>query len=165
MKTEKYRFADHESYQKKLMQAPPSEGIKTRKLGGGKTSTYEVIEVKEAIADVIYREWNVVDEKYMNVLNEVVCTVKILALPDYPGADHITFTGSASKAVQTDKGSKVHEFPLGKKSNALEYCLPAARSEAIGNAFSSLGNIFGRNLNREVTNNFGYDLSYQEPKK
>lgn len=159
---EYYRYKNVEEFKKALNSAPQQGWLQSRDLGGGKKVEYSPISIKEALADRIFREWYVVDEKYMNVLNEVVCTVKINALPDYPGADYIMFTGSASKPVQTDKGSKVHEFPLGKKSNALEYCLPAVRSEAIGCAFETLGNIFGRNISRSVTNDFGFDLSYKK---
>ena len=48
------------------------------------------------------------------------------------------------------QGSKVTDFPANKHKNAIQYCLPASRSEAIGNALETIGNVFGRNLNREV---------------
>ncbi len=161
-KIEHYRFKDFESYKLWLNEPPKETHLMSRDIGGSKTVPYEPIEVKEALADFCFREWNVVDEKYMNVLNEIVCTVKISALPDYPGSDYFSFTGSASKPVQTDSGSKVHEFPLGKKANALEYCLPAVRSEAIGNALETLGNRFGRNVARKVGNDFGFKLAYKK---
>lgn len=163
-KVENYRYKDHEEYSLKLNR-PPEEGwIKNRTIGGGRSIDYTSIEVKEAIADVIFREWNVVHENYVPVLNEIVGTVKIIALPDYPGADHITFTGSASKPIQCKAGSDPAEFPKGKLPNALQYCLPACRSDAIGCAFESLGNIFGRNVSREASNNYGFNLEYKEKK-
>lgn len=170
-KVESYRYKDFESYKVALSTPPPPAILKERSLGGNKTTTYEPIEVKQSFADVFFREWNVVDEKYFNILNEIVCTTKINALPDYPGADFITFTGSASKPIQIDAGTKTipafkpFEFPKGKKANALEYCLPAVRSEAIGNAFETLGNIFGRSLGRSVSNDFGFNVSYNSEEK
>lgn len=157
-----YRYKDFEAYKIALAKAPLSEWILTRSLGGGKSSTYMPIEISEALADMFFRTWEVRDEKYMNVLNEIVSTVKINALPDYPGADYITFSGSASKPVQCDAKSEVYLFPKGKKTNALEYCLPAVRSDAIGNALETLGNVFGRNLSRKADNNFGFNLSYKK---
>lgn len=162
---EKYRYKDIEEFKGVLSSNPQQAWMKERKLGGGKTAKYEPIEIKQALADRIFRSWEVADEKYMNVLNEIVCTVKIIALPDYPNADHMSFTGSASKPVQCDKDSIVHQFPKGKKANALEYCLPAVRSEAIGNALETLGNLFGRNVARNVSNDFGFDLSYKKEEK
>jgi len=161
-KIELYRYKDIEGYKLALSATPSSNWLKERALGGGKTAAYEPIEIKQALADRIFRSWEVCEEKYMNVLNEIVCTVKITALPDYPEAEHILFTGSASKPVQCDKGAVVHEFPKGKKANALEYCLPAVRSEAIGNALETLGNLFGRNVARSVGNDFGFELKYKK---
>ena len=162
---EKYRYKDLEAYKLALAMPPPKGLQSSRSIGGGKKSEYESIEVQEAFADNFFREWQVVDEKYMNVLNEIVCTVKIQALPDYPGSDYISFSGSASSAIQTDKGSKAEEFPKGKKLNALEYCLPKARSGAIGCALETLGNIFGRNMNRKVSNDFSFGVAYKEEKE
>jgi hypothetical protein len=88
--------------------------------------------------------------------------VKIIAVPDYVNAEHMSFTGSSSKPIQCDKGVEPHDFPKGKKANALEYCLPAVRSEAIGNALETLGNLFGRNVARGVTNDFGFELKYKK---
>lgn len=161
-KKEYFRFLNVEAYKVKLNSAPQDGWIIQRDLGGGKQANYIPIEMKEALADMIFREWHVVEEKYFNLFNEIVCTVKINALPDYPGADYITFTGSASKPIQTDKGSLVTEFPKGKKANALEYCLPAVRSEAIGNALEVLGNLFGRNVGRAASNNFGLKIEYKK---
>jgi hypothetical protein len=161
-KKEFYRYADVEEFKTVICAAPQEAWMKVRELGGGKSTSYEPIEIKEALADRVFRVWEVSDEKYMNVLNEIVCTVKITAVPDYPGAEHMLFTGSASKPVQCDKGAVVHEFPKGKKANALEYCLPAVRSEAIANALETLGNLFGRNVGRKVTNDFGFDLAYKK---
>lgn len=161
-KKEFYRYADVEEFKLVLTSAPQEAWMKIRKLGGNKTVSYEPIEIKEALADRVFRSWEVADEKYMNVLNEIVCTVKIIAVPDYPSAEHMSFTGSASKPVQCDSGAIVHEFPKGKKANALEYCLPAVRSEAIANALETLGNLFGRNTGRKVSNDFGFDLKYKK---
>jgi hypothetical protein len=161
---EYFRYKDFEAYKIALTKPPQSAWLKSRELGGGKKSSYQPIEVTEALADMVFRDWFVTDEKYMNVLNEVVCTVKITALPDYPGADYVTFTGSASKPVQAASGSKAEEFPKGKLANALQYCLPAVRSDAIGCAFETLGNLFGRNVNRGASNDFGFSVEYKKPK-
>jgi len=161
-KIEIYRYEDFESWKIALTKAPPASLIKTRGLGGNKQSSYQPIEVSEALADMMFREWNVSDEKYFNIINEIVCTVKITALPDYPGADYMVFTGTASKPVTVDKGSEITNFPKGKKANALQYNMPAVRSDAIGCAFETKGNLFGRNISRESKNDFGFDVSYEK---
>ena len=86
-KTEQYRYPDFITFKKALSSKPPASMLKSRSLGAGKSAEYAPIQVIETLADVNFREWTVSDERYMNVLNEIVCTVKINALPDYPGAD------------------------------------------------------------------------------
>ena len=71
----------------------------------------------------------------MGMPGGVLCTVKIQALPDYPGSDYITVTGTAGIMFKTAK-------------NAVEYDVPNSRERAIGKALSTLGNVFGRSLNR-----------------
>jgi hypothetical protein len=159
---ESYRYENFEAWKVAITKGPPASLIKTRGLGGSKQSSYQPIEVTEALADMMFREWNVSDEKYFNIINEIVCTVKITALPDYPGADYMVFTGTASKPVTVDKGSDLTQFPKGKKANALQYNMPAVRSDAIGCAFETKGNLFGRNISRESTNDFGFDVSYEK---
>ena len=163
-KEELYRYKDFESWKVALTKGPPASLIKTRGLGGSKQSSYQPIEVTEALADMMFREWNVSDEKYFNIINEIVCTVKITALPDYPGSDYMVFTGTASKPVTVDKNSDLTQFPKGKKANALQYNMPAVRSDAIGCAFETKGNLFGRNISRESSNDFGFDVSYEKNK-
>jgi len=152
--TKKYRFKDEEAYKSTLNLAPDSKFIKNRDLGGGRKSKYLPLFEQQAIADFFFDNWNIIQEDSKLVVNEIVVTVKIQYQPSYPGADIYFATGSASKAVQASKGSDVSLFPKGKLTNSLEYCLPAARAAAISNALTSLGNIFGRNLNRDTQNNY-----------
>lgn len=160
---EYYRYKNIEAY-KIALAKPPSDGwILNRSLGGKRQTDYEPVQVKQALADLVFRTWNVESETYTVVLNEIICTVKISALPDYPGADFEYLSGSGAHTIACDKGSKPIDFPEGKKSNALEYCMPAARTKAIGCAFQDKGNLFGRNVGRgDVTNDFGFDLTYNK---
>ena len=70
-------------------------------------------------------------------------------------------TGVAAKPIQQDKDMSASSFPVGKKVNALEYNTPATRSAAVSNALTNFANIFGRNLNRDVRN----DYSMNEKKR
>lgn len=150
-KKENFRFSNREEYLVALDSVMPMEYVQTRDLPTGK-QLYLPIPIQESIADDIFHYWNVTDEKYIVIANELVCTVRITYMPSYPGADELFCTGSASKAIQMDAKAKVSDFPALKKSNALEYCLPASRSAAIGCALNSLGNLFGRNLGRKISN-------------
>lgn len=162
-KKEKFRFSSREEWKKALNNAPNENWIQERSIGMGKKSDYVPIAVQQALTDVFWKEFNVIDEKYFVIVNEIVCTVKIKCLPDYPYAEHEVMTGSASKPIQSDKGSIVDKFPKGKKLNAVEYNLPAVRSSAIGNALETKGNVFGRHLGRSVSS--GYNMTDKKKKK
>ncbi len=133
---EEYRFKDRKSYAEALDRFIMEDDVQERSLGDDKPKhRYLPIPLKDAIADYIFQYWNVIDEKYIPMDGFLVSTIKLVYVPDYPGADEIFCTGSAAVL-------------LNKAKNNLEFQLPSVRSEAIGNAFGSLGNIFGRNLSR-----------------
>ena len=160
-----YRYANEAEYREAL-QHPPSKGmIKERKLGGDRVTKYIPIHTQEAIADMLFKEWNIIDESYVVIVNEVIATVKIQYLPDYPGADYMFCTGSGANVIQSKSGSKAEDFPIGKITNSLEYCLPAARSNAKSNALEELGNLFGRNVSRNVDNGYRIAIKKEEEKK
>lgn len=147
-----YKFKSDQEY-KQALNASPESFAKSRSLGGSRKSKYVPIEETEAVADFVFDNWNVIQEDVSVIVNEVVVTVKIQYQPSYPEADIFFCTGSASKAIQQKSGSEAESFPKGKILNSLEYCLPAARSAAINCALGTLGNLFGRNLNRSVKSN------------
>lgn len=149
--TDEYRFKNRAEYIKSLDSVLPEKFIQKRDIGS-KIHRYYPAAIKEAVADNIFQYWNVVDEKYNILVNELVCTVKINYMPSYPGADELFCTGSAATPIQMDSKSSVSDFPANKKLNALEYNLPSVISEAISKAFGRLGNVFGRNLDRKLNN-------------
>ena len=138
-KKETYRFKDLTAFRLALDDAPPDGWVKKRSLGGERFSEYLPVSIIEALADIMFREWTVIEEKPLNTGNGIGFTIKIQALPDYPGADYIFFTGSGAVPFQDTK-------------NAVEYNFPSARTRAITTAFGELGNIFGRNIGRKVDN-------------
>ena len=69
-----------------------------------------------------------------------MCTVKIVYTPDYPDANELFCTGTATVLLNSAK-------------NNMEFQQPSTRSEAIGLAFKNLGNVFGRNLSRKLDKN------------
>jgi len=132
-----YRFKNRSEYLKALDMVILKKDIQSRDIGNGKVHNYFPISIKEAIADYVFFEWNVIDDRY-TVINEMLtATVKLTYVPNYPEAEEKFCTGTSAVLIQ-------------KKQNALEYQLPAVLSEAVGNALGRLGNIFGRNLSRKL---------------
>ena len=160
---ENFSFKNKEVWKEALQQAPSDSWIKSRTLGGGKSSQYVPIQIQQALADIIFDEFDVIDEHYQQIENEILCTVKISVLPSYPNAEHRIITGTGAKPIAAKSGSLVHKFPQGKITNSIEYCAPNARTSAIGNALATFGNVFGRNLGRAVS--AGYNLSKKKDKK
>jgi hypothetical protein len=158
----KHTFASLQAYKEALDKSPNSSWIKKRSLGA-KSSTYIPIEVKQALSDRFFDEVHIVEEKYQVIFNEILCTVKLMLLPSYPNSDYITITGTGAVPIQSDSGSPIEKFPRGKKKNAVEYCAPKARTAAISNALTTIGNIFGRNLGRAVS--AGFNFSEKKKKK
>ena len=152
---EHYQFANREQWTQALQQKPNPTWLKTRDLGS-KKSTYLPLGLQQALADKFFRECDVKDEHYSVVANEILCTVRISILPDYPNSEHRIISGTGAKPIQMDQGKLPSSFPSGKKSNALEYCAPAARAAAISNALTTFANIFGRNLSRDMQNDFSF---------
>jgi len=148
---EEYKYKNHKEWHEKLQEAPNEKMIKTRSLGGNKVSLYVPITIQEALADVFFKECDIIDssvEIYTHELggkpnSQILIKVKIQVLPNYPHSEHRIISGIAAKQIQT-------------KSNSLEYNCPAALSAARSNALTNFANIFGRNLNRDFENNYSY---------
>ena len=137
-KLEKYRFDDQMKFRDALDEAPDVSLIQQRDLKKQFPRLFLPGFVIEGLADVFFRGWFVIDEKPLAIENGVGFTVKIQALPDYPGADYVTFTGTAAISFKSSK-------------NAIEFDIPNARQRAIAKAFITLGNAFGRSFNRTYT--------------
>ena len=149
---QKFRFRNREHYLKELNNSMSEESVMTRDLGGGRTSQYYPIYLQQALADVFFRKHNFIHAEYKEIQNELTAYVKLVYVPDYPDAEEEMTFGVASTSIQMDADSAVSDYPKKKKPNALEYCFPKVMSRAEGNAYSRIGNIFGRNLNRKVGN-------------
>lgn len=158
-----FQFTDFDSWRKALNKAPNSKWILERSIGGNKKSKYIPLFVQQALADVFFREFDIVNHDIMVVANEIIVSVKIHFLPDYPDAQHRTMTGVAAKPIQQDSQTSPSSFPTGKKTNACEYNVPASKSAAISNALTSFANVFGKNLNRDVRND--YSLTEKKEKQ
>ena len=157
-----YKFPNRQSWKNALDNAPNDAWVHSRQLGGNRKSIYIPIQFQQALSDILFSECDVYDEKYTLIANEIVCTVKIQILPSYPNSEHRTISGTGAKPVQCKSGSFPESFPKGKISNALEYNAPAARTAAISNAFTTFGNVFGRNLGRAVSS--GYSMNKKNKK-
>lgn len=162
-----HNFKSRKAWQDALMAAPKQSWIKSRSLGRGRKSYYIPIEVKESLKDIFFDEFDVIDIKEKVIVNEILIIVKIQFLPSYPNSEHRFTSGIAAKPIQCSSGSEAFKFPRGKITNALEYNASAAETAAISNALNKLGNVFGKNLNRDVDDgyNFANKVNKSDKKK
>jgi hypothetical protein len=159
---QKCNFETREAWKDAVNSAPKDTWVKTRSLGGDKKSYYIPIPVQQALADLFFDEFDIIEEKYQQIENEILCTVKVSCLPSYPYSEYRTMTGTGAKPIAARSGSLIEKFPKGKITNSLEYCAPNARISAISNAIETFGNVFGRNLGRAVST--GFNFSSKKPK-
>ena len=148
-----YKYIDHKSWHEALQEAPSEAMIDSRDIGNRKKSNYVPITVQEALADIFFKECDIVSENlevYSNTVgSQLIINIKLQILPNYPNAEHRIISGIASKFIQTNK-------------NSLEYISPATQSAAKSNALTNFANIFGRNLNRKFNNNYSYSRKKEE---
>lgn len=158
-------FKTRKKWLKALNAGPRDSWIQIRDLGGKRKSLFMPLTVQEALADIFFDEINVIDINTKVIINELIIIVKIHVLPSYPNSDYITLMGVAAKPIQMKSGGIAAKFPAKKVTNALEYIAPAAKSAAISNAFTSFKNVFGRNLNRKVSNKYNLSKKKKKDKK
>ena len=141
--TAEYRFSNHKEWKEAMQEAPSVKWIKNRDLSGSKSSSYIPIGIQEALADLFFREFDIVDTQIEVNGNQILAQVKINVLPDYPHAEHRTISGVAARVMT-------------KAGNSLEYGARSAKNAAKSEALTDFSNIFGRNLNRDFANDFSY---------
>lgn len=85
---------------------------------------------------------------YQQIFNEISCHARIKVF--HPVINQwMQYDGLGSAVIQQDKDTKVSDFHLYKKGNALQLALPKAYAEAIKNASKKIGKRFGADLNRK----------------
>lgn len=149
---EVYQFGSRKEWLEKLTEAPSPSLVKSRSLGGGKSSRYIPLGIQEALADMFFRECDLMDNILEVYNNQIIVRVKLSVLPNYPNAEHRIISGIGAKMVTSAK-------------NSLEYGAPASQAAAKSNALTNFGNIFGRNLNREFSDGFTFVKKTVEPLK
>lgn len=134
-----------EGFIKILSQAPPKEAVQKRYDG----VKYLPISYYEATLDkLFFGLWSTEILEAKQILNEVICRVQLTYT--HPINNKVyTRGGVASVQIMQASKTKILELPQHKIPNALEMCLPKAKTEAIKNACKSLGKIFGRDLSRK----------------
>ena len=144
----------------KLNKKNPVNGLE--KTPDGKAVTLVISHVEMTLDEMYLGLWSTENFKWSVIQNEVVGSLDLVVCHPVNGM-MIRRTGAASIIIQVDKvpdgltGKARNEWQLNvsnKKSNALDLGFPKLKAECLKNAAQSLGKIFGRDLNRKMTDEF-----------
>jgi hypothetical protein len=108
---------------------------------------YLPIGTVETLMDKLFTEWRVEVISFQALFQSVAVHVRIHYVNPVTGEWSYT-DGLGAVGMQTDKGKSAADL-AAIKQDAIMKALPAAKSYAIKDAVHHLGDIFGRNLNRD----------------
>jgi len=147
---EKKRLLLQDFARKLNVEPNPAEFEKTP---DGRANTLPISFVEMTLDEIYLGRWSHTDAHFQQIFNEVVGTVELTVIHPITN-EPITRTGWASVVITQDSGSKVSDFNMTKKMNALDLSFPKLGAEALKNAAKSLGKVFGRDINRKQKDTF-----------
>lgn len=148
-----------ESFTKELNKAPNPTKIAKHKYG------YFYIPVSTIEKDLARCFFGLVQYEILNysqVFNEILLTARIKVFNPVI-KEWMNYDGAGSAVIQQDADTKVSDFHLYKKPNAMQLAFPKAYAEAIKNAAKKVGKRFGADVNRTLEDD--YSGFFKEPTK
>jgi hypothetical protein len=125
---------------------PAKSEIKTNKFADG-AKYIPIGTIENKLDKIYYGLWQTSRQRLELIGNSLVCTIRLRVY--HPVFKiWITREGTGAVPVQLNKGERVMNFETIKK-DAIKKGAPAAKAQSIRNAAQSLGEQFGRNLNRD----------------
>lgn len=144
-----------------------------QKTPDGKALYLPVDFVETTLDELFYGLWETKDFEWKAIANEITASITVRVF--HPTAKvWIERVGAASIAIMVDKapdgltGQDKNRWALdvgNKKPNALDMGLPKLKTDCIKNACLSLGNIFGRNLNRKLNDIYTPLTKWTQPQE
>lgn len=133
-----------------------------QKTPDGKAHYLPIDFVETTLDELFYGLWETKNFEWKTIANEVTGAITLRVF--HPTAKTwIERTGCASYPIMVDKtpenltGQDRNRWALdinNKKPNALDMGLPKLKSDCLKNAALSIGNIFGRNINRKLNDTY-----------
>lgn len=122
-----------------------------RNVGGKSVPVqYLPIERVEWLLTTIFKRWRVEILNTSIIANSVVITVRLHYLDPITGQWDWT-DGVGANPIQTDSGAAATDWQKVKAAG-VQMAAPAAKSYAIKDAAETLGQLFGKDVNRSVVN-------------
>jgi len=130
---------------------PPAESL--GQTPDGKAKTVTIAHIETTLDELYFGQWSLTDCHYQREFNEVIGSGVLTVINPITGRE-IKRTGFAAIQITQDAGATLSNFNDTKKKNALDLSFPKLKAEILKNAAQSLGPIFGRDLNRKITDGF-----------
>jgi len=147
---EKLKLLKQDFTRRLNLEPNPAEFEKTP---DGRARTLPISFVEMTLDELFLGQWELSDVSYQQIFNEVVGTGILTVWNPLTGRP-LRRAGFASVIIMQDKDATIAEFNATKKKNALDLSFPKLKAEILKNAASSLGKIFGRDINRKLVDAF-----------
>lgn len=154
----------------KLLSTVPNR-TELQKTPDGKAFYLPIDFVETSLDELFYGLWETKNFEWKAIANEITASITLRVF--HPTAKvWIERIGTASIAIMVDKapdglmGQDKNRWALdigNKKPNALDMGLPKLKTDCIKNASLSLGNAFGRNLNRKFIDTYKPLTKWTQP--
>lgn len=114
----------------------------------GRAQYLPVSFVEMTLDEIFFGQWELTDIQTQQIFNEVVGN-GILTVTHPVTGKTIRRAGFGAVVITQDKDASIADFNITKKKNALDLTYPKLKAEILKNAASSLGKVFGRDINRK----------------
>jgi len=131
--------------------------IEFEKTPDGRASYLPISFIEMTLDEIFLGQWEVSDVSYQQIFNEVVGTGILTVIHPITGRA-IRRAGFGAVVITQDKDAAIADFNITKKKNALDLTFPKLKAEIVKNAASSLGKVFGRDINRKQKDVFKPNL-------
>jgi hypothetical protein len=109
---------------------------------------YIPIERQEWLMTRLFVNWHIEVKSIELIANSICATVRVHYQSPTTG-EMIWMDGVGAVPLQTDKGAGATDFNK-IKSNGVQLAAPAAKSYAFKDAVETIGNLFGKDINRKT---------------
>jgi len=114
----------------------------------GKAETLPIDFIETQLDELFFGMWQTHSFTWNREFNEVVGSI-VLEVKHPITGEWLKRTGAGAVIIMQDKDATLDSFNSTKKKNALDLTFPKLKAECLKNAALSIGNVFGRNLNRK----------------
>ena len=133
-----------------LNQEPPKSFILSHPLS---KVQYIPIQTIEFLMTKIFGDWSVEVKRESLIANSICVTVRVRYKCPITGEEMFQ-DGVGAQPLQTDKGKSPTDFSA-IKNDSVQKALPSAESYAIKDACQKIGKIFGKDIARATTKDYG----------